>query len=245
MSPAGPRVVRGSIAILVGLTAATVGITWLFLGMRAVMEVGGSCADGGPYVSAQPCPDGVPAVMIGGIFGGAAGLLGYAVLNLPAGPRLFRLAWPALFLSLGWNFLEYGLNPPGQDGVDAGQIVVAVIFAAMGSVPLLFLLNRRNLHDMFWADPAPVDNSPQPAVRAIHDLRRHPVGRATSGGSARDGGSGEDAVRAASSTATSDADSADALGLALERMHRLYTEGALTADEYAVAKRRLLGQEMS
>ena len=33
-------------------------LTWTFFSMRAVMNVGGSCADGGPYVSAQPCPDG-------------------------------------------------------------------------------------------------------------------------------------------------------------------------------------------
>ena len=32
------------------------------------------------------------------------------------------LAWPALFLSLGWNFLEYGVNPPEAfgDGPELG-----------------------------------------------------------------------------------------------------------------------------
>ena len=29
---------------------------------------------------------------------------------------LAAFAWPALFLSLGWNFFEFGFNPPGDVG---------------------------------------------------------------------------------------------------------------------------------
>src|SRR6195952_319708 len=39
--------------VLLGISLA-----WAFFSMRVVMDVGGSCADGGPYVSAQPCPSG-------------------------------------------------------------------------------------------------------------------------------------------------------------------------------------------
>jgi hypothetical protein len=42
-----------------GLSAC---ITLVFLGMRAVMDIGGACADGGPYVSANPCPAVVKAL---------------------------------------------------------------------------------------------------------------------------------------------------------------------------------------
>ena len=74
------------------LALATCGLTWLYLGMRSVMEIGGACAEGGPYEIATPCPDGVPLLMVGGIFlgliataafvafasklGGAYGLIG-------------------------------------------------------------------------------------------------------------------------------------------------------------------------
>ena len=58
--------VRAYIGSFLSLAGAACGLTWLYLGMRRVMEVGGACADGGPYVSAQPCPEGVPFLIIGG-----------------------------------------------------------------------------------------------------------------------------------------------------------------------------------
>ena len=49
-----------------------------------------------------------------------------------------RIGSPALFLSLGWNFLEFGLRPPGGE---PGEVVwswlfCAVVFGLMGAVPL-------------------------------------------------------------------------------------------------------------
>jgi hypothetical protein len=44
-------------------------ITLLFLGMRARDGLGGACADGGPFVTAQPCPSGTPIAMVGGMLG--------------------------------------------------------------------------------------------------------------------------------------------------------------------------------
>ncbi len=51
-----PRL-RDVLLLLVAVAGLTACITLLDLGMRAVMDLGGACADGGPYVSAQPCPD--------------------------------------------------------------------------------------------------------------------------------------------------------------------------------------------
>jgi hypothetical protein len=49
------------------------------------------------------------------------------------------LAWPALFLSLGWNFLEYGVDPPdGSANVVWGWLFCGVLFVLMGGLPLLF-----------------------------------------------------------------------------------------------------------
>jgi hypothetical protein len=73
--------------------------------------------------------------MIGSIFLGLGFLALYAVSAI--GPNLTLLAWPALFLSLGWNFLEYGVDPPGTGGVAVGWLICAVVFFAMGGIPLV------------------------------------------------------------------------------------------------------------
>ena len=53
----------------VGVAGLAMCLTLVFLAMRAVMDVGGFCAEGGPYVIETHCPEGVPLVLIGGIFG--------------------------------------------------------------------------------------------------------------------------------------------------------------------------------
>ena len=104
---------RASFWIFASLAGVACGATLLYLGMRGVMEVGGACADGGPYVSRQPCPDGVPLATMGGIWFGIIcfGIYVFAAIRYRV-PSFIALAWSALFLSLGWNFLEFGINPP-------------------------------------------------------------------------------------------------------------------------------------
>ena len=99
-------------------------LTIIWLSMRAVLDVGGYCAEGGPYVIAQHCPDGVAWLLPLSIFAGlgSAGLMGWkgAQLGGPYG-GLVLLAWPALFISLGWNFLEFAFFPPeGMTGIELG-----------------------------------------------------------------------------------------------------------------------------
>ena len=53
-------------ADVVGLVIVTAGLTVVFLSMRAVMDIGGYCASGGPYVIAQECPRGAAAMMPAG-----------------------------------------------------------------------------------------------------------------------------------------------------------------------------------
>ena len=45
------------------------------------------------------------------------------------------LAWPGLFLSLGWNFLEFAFLPQG--GLAWGWLICGVVFVLMGGLPLL------------------------------------------------------------------------------------------------------------
>jgi hypothetical protein len=125
----------------VGIGGLALCITLVFLGMRAVMDVGGACADGGPYVSAQGCPDGsTPALLLGifglFLFGGVGAVYGSRLGGIWAAAPLF--AWSGLFLALGWNFLDYGLfNPPGDETVIWGWLICGVLFVAMGLAPLL------------------------------------------------------------------------------------------------------------
>lgn len=125
---------------LAGIAIGLMSITLLFLGMRAVMDVGGACAEGGPYVSAQPCPTGVPVAMVGGMFGlfAATGLIVWFGSRL--GGRfagIVALGWPALFISLGFNFLDYGLRPPdGEAGPALGWLIPGIVFWLMGGAPL-------------------------------------------------------------------------------------------------------------
>jgi hypothetical protein len=124
-------------ATVIGVVVLGITITWSFFSMRSVMTVGGSCADGGPYVSSQPCPDGsyliaiaVPVMLLTAIFGSAA------AVSINA-PNLLIAMWAALFGSLGWNFLEFAFS---GDGVVVGWLVCGVMFWLMAAPAVLLML---------------------------------------------------------------------------------------------------------
>ena len=60
---------RDRLLLLVGVADIAFCLSLVFLAMRAVLDVGGACADGGPYIPRVSCPNGVPLAMVGGIFG--------------------------------------------------------------------------------------------------------------------------------------------------------------------------------
>jgi hypothetical protein len=131
------------LAYLAGVAGLAFSITVLWYGMRAVMDVGGFCASGGPYEIDVVCPDAViattPLSILGGllaiglmIWGGSA--LGGSWIGLAF------LAWPALFISLGWNFLQYGFFPPGGGWVWS-WLFCGVLFVLMGAIPLVIAIS--------------------------------------------------------------------------------------------------------
>lgn len=133
-------VVRKLTCTVAGVFLFAAGLTLLWLGMRAVMEIGGYCASGGPYEIRRECPDGTGLIFLG-IFAGLVGTGLTAVGTFAGGPQLWTLAWPALFCSLGWNFLEYGIDPPPPEhGPVWGWLICAVTFLAMGGIPLVGIL---------------------------------------------------------------------------------------------------------
>jgi hypothetical protein len=126
-------------AYLAGVAGLAFSITVLWYGMRAVLDVGGFCASGGPYQIDVVCPDAVIATTPLSIFGGlvSLGLMlwgGSALGGSWIG--LAFLAWPALFISLGWNFLQYGLFSP-DGGWVWSWLFCGVLFILMGAIPLV------------------------------------------------------------------------------------------------------------
>ena len=131
-------------------------------------------------------------------------------------PSFVSLIWPALFLSLAYNFFDYGV----RGGVNGGWIVCGIVFALMGVVPLLWAvphLWRVYVHGR-EDDPKPWHVSTTgaamgSAVSAMKLLDR--VGR------------------------TPNQDMTESL----ERLDELHKSGALDDLEYAKAKDRVIRGE--
>lgn len=232
--------------LLVSAAGLAACITLLFLGMRAVMDIGGACASGGPYVSVRPCPDGIAALMTVGTLG----LFVFGGLGIWAGARLGGgwaalpfLAWPGLFLSLGWNFLEYGLRPPGDaPGPAIGWLFCGAVFVLMGAVPLWIAISARNeLREeggravaSRYFPPRNRTASAAPAWRAA------PVAPPT----AETHPTAQGAVPAGPSAAAPETVDAESDVVAkLERLADLRRRGDITNEEFEAAKRVLLADD--
>jgi hypothetical protein len=215
-----PAVVRprAAIAFLVGIAGLAFALTILWLSMRTVMGIGGACASGGPYVPAVQCPDAVVALTPLSIFGlfifGGLALWGGAAISGRWAALLF-LAWPALFLSLGWNFLEFGLRPPGgaPGQIEWSWIFCGVVFVLMGGGPLL---------GVFWG------------ARQASGARAYAGGRLVIHPRLPNTLSNSASTWAA--TPERDAD----VAARLERLARLHRAGDLTDAEFEAAKRATL-----
>jgi hypothetical protein len=137
-APGSVRTPYGRLAVLLGSVAVLgVALTWTYLGMRSVMDVGGSCAEGGPYEIAQPCPDGAVLLSVGVPIVVVAAMLGSAIAFMVSAPNLLVPMWLFLFGSLGWNFLDYSFD----DGIVWGFLVCGVVFELMAlpALPMMFL----------------------------------------------------------------------------------------------------------
>ncbi|MBN2399013.1 MAG: hypothetical protein JXI33_01590 [Candidatus Aminicenantes bacterium] len=111
-------------------------ITTLYHAMRPIMRLGGMVASGGPYAIDHPAPSWVWVMPLSIIIGMIC-----FFLNMFTGPgddgiNLMPLAWPGLFLSLGWNFLEFAFAPPGG-GFSWAWLICGVVFVLMGGLPLI------------------------------------------------------------------------------------------------------------
>lgn len=219
-----PHPSRRDVALfLLAMAGLAASITLMFLAMRAVMDIGGSCAEGGPYVIEQHCPAGSALAM----FLGAFGIFGWGGLGLWTGHNIGGaygglpfLAWPALFISLGWNFLQYGFSPGEGSRWEWGFLIPGVLFVLMGGVPLVAVLLARS-----WARgvmSSQTGSWPQ-RVRTIRSATEASASWARGGSSDR---------QAPTPTA----------GLVgeLERLVSLHRQGDLSDAEFDAAKASLL-----
>jgi len=192
-------------------------LTTLFMSMRAVMDIGGKCGSVDSEGAVRSCPGGVAGLLPAAIWGGLifTGLYVLVALKFKV-PSLVSLIWPALFLSLAYNFFDYGV----RGGVNGGWIVCGIVFALMGVVPLLWAvphLWRVYVHGR-EDDPKPWHVSTTgaavgSAVSAMKLLDR--MGR------------------------TPNQDMTESL----ERLDELHKSGALDDLEYAKAKDRVIREE--
>ncbi len=232
------RVVLKATLLTVGTLGFTFCLTLLFLSMRSVMDVGGFCAAGGPYEIRTACPQGVAWVIPVSIFGALLSVgIGSLGVFSQGGPRPYAFAWSALFLALGWNFLEYGFDPPGG-GTSASWLVCGVVFVFMGGVPLMLLLWKSAARWSLWG---PRVEKPE-REEGWHHLT--PAGGRGSTPSAAGGLVPQQPPAPASTTTVDDAEPSGDMVERLERLAELHERGALDEREYEIAKNVVLHDEV-
>jgi hypothetical protein len=206
----------GALLILIAAGLVTASLTVLFLGMRAVMDIGGSCGtvDVGDGVSIRPCPGNVAGLMPAAIWGGLIFTGLYVFVAAKYGvPSLVSLLWPALFLMLAYNFFDYGVRGGSASG---GWIVCGIVFALMGAVPLIWAVPH------LWRVYVRGEDDPKPWHVAAT-------------------GSAVDSLKLLGRLGTSRPDMTESL----ERLDELHRKGALDDFEYARAKDHVIRGEQA
>ncbi|MCB0896591.1 MAG: hypothetical protein H6529_05150 [Nocardioides sp.] len=166
--------VRRVVTLYVSVLVMLLMMTWVYLSMRAVMDIGGSCGSGGPYVVANPCPDHIAAFMTLGIpVMLVSAFVGSGVAMGLGAPNLLLPMWWLLFGSLGWNFLDYGLF---QGDVVWGWAFCGVLFELMALPALLISL------PWGWTGPARIAEARAQRQAVVAERAEGPAGAAASPG---------------------------------------------------------------
>ncbi|MCW3064777.1 MAG: hypothetical protein JWN32_1949 [Solirubrobacterales bacterium] len=197
----------------------------------------GTCASGGPYISARPCPKGTGGHILGlmgGIFGTliAVGVWYGSRAADRTGPGLGIVVWVLGFTLAGAAALLAAIGPAhtSSTGSTAGGIIVGAIFIPMGLAGLFGVASsardsRSSSRLSFGTGSSIMPMSS--AVRLSGAFATAPVVRppapTSPAASPGAGGTGDMLSR-------------------LERLAELHGEGALTDAEFEAQKRKLLGE---
>jgi len=119
-------------------------LTGLLWASTVVIGIGGSCASGGPYVNATPCPSGVLTFAPLGVVGTLAAVGISVVVAQDFAAPLYAWFWPLLFTGLGVVFLLGALSGVGI----VSNLLVAVVALAMGLGPLVLGLRAGGLRTL-------------------------------------------------------------------------------------------------
>ena len=108
----------------------------LFLAMRGVMAPGGVVAGGGPLAIEHSALDWILLFLIT-IAVWWISALAHAKFQLDAGgPPLALLSWRMLFLLIGFNFFNFGVNHPGNgERIAWGWLALGVAYLVMALLP--------------------------------------------------------------------------------------------------------------
>jgi hypothetical protein len=112
--------------------------------MRAVLEVGGSCAEGGPYVIETHCPTGSTTFLMLGVPLWFAGVfIGLVVAAALSAPQPIFAGWALLFGALGWNFIDYAFNADPSGALVTSWLVCGIVFWLMALPAVAILVGGR------------------------------------------------------------------------------------------------------
>jgi len=230
---------------LVGIAGVAFAITLLSRSMRSVEKIGGFCASGGPYQIAHQCPKGIGGLLPLSIFGGLIFLALFAFCTTAGGRSVLLLAWSALFLTLGWNFIDYGIVNPVGGNVAYGQLIPGVLFIIMGGVPLVWVVPamfRALLGEADDSDTTTSTSSGTPLFGATGVRFNTPTGTSTAPAWPMTPTVATPTATTSTPTrvTTASKPSGD-VASELERLASLHKRGELTDTEFEEAKRRAIG----
>lgn len=123
--------------LVTSVFALSVLITWFLAGMRKQMEVGVSCATGGPYVIVAPCPEHSTSLVLVGMFGSVLVALAGTVPSVLLGaPNLVVPYWTFTSGGMAVNFFADGF---AGEGVVWNWVLSGALMLLM-ALPGLYLM---------------------------------------------------------------------------------------------------------
>lgn len=136
----------GAIIALLALAAVALLSGLILLAARAIINIGGYCAEGGPYVIAQQCPQGTATILGLGIPLMIGLIFVYIVAKPSPWPTLIFWFWPIIFIGLGLAFIVGAFAAP--NGLSIAGLLVGMMMIVFGIVPVIITRSQQPLKEV-------------------------------------------------------------------------------------------------